>query len=166
MKIKRRKNFVEPVTLGGFEQYLLIRGRDRELPVLLFLHGSPGTPETALFRHYNSELDRDFVVVHWEQRGSGKSFSGDLDPETLTIERMLSDLDELYPEFRVPVYFFLGRHDRHVSADLAEEYFNRLKAPYKELIWFEQSAHNPPYEEPENFNREVLRIGRELFLRE
>lgn len=30
---------------------------------------------------------------------------------------------------QTPVFFFLGRHDRHVDANLAAEYFQRLRAP-------------------------------------
>jgi len=47
--------------------------------------------------------------------------------------------------------FLLGRYDRQVPSVLAEQYFNTIDAPCKQLIWFEQSAHNPPYEEPGRF---------------
>jgi pimeloyl-ACP methyl ester carboxylesterase len=40
-----------------------------------------------------------------------------------------------------------------VPSVLASRYFDRIRAPYKRLVWFEQSAHNPPFEEPEVFNR-------------
>jgi proline iminopeptidase len=50
----------------------------------------------------------------------------------------------------------LGRYDRHVSAALAEQYFKKIKAPYKRLIWFEQSAHNPPFEEPIEFDKILI----------
>jgi pimeloyl-ACP methyl ester carboxylesterase len=55
--------------------------------------------------------------------------------------------------FRVPVVFVLGRFDWHVPSVLAERYFERLIAPCKRLVWFEHSAHNPPFEEPERFVR-------------
>jgi pimeloyl-ACP methyl ester carboxylesterase len=53
-------------------------------------------------------------------------------------------------------FFLLGRYDRHVPSELAEAYFERIDAHYKRLVWFEESAHNPPFEEPDKFNR-VLR---------
>lgn len=51
-----------------------------------------------------------------------------------------------------PVFFFLGRYDRHVDARIAERDFDALQAPAKERGWFESSAHNPPFEEPEPFD--------------
>ena len=65
-----------------------------------------------------------------------------------------TDLLKQAPKLDVPVYFFLGRHDRTVtaSAALAERYFASLEAPAgKHLIWFEDSGHWPQLEEPEKF---------------
>jgi proline iminopeptidase len=62
----------------------------------------------------------------------------------------------------VPVAFLLGRHDRHLDSRIAAAYFDRLRAPSKHLVWFEESAHNPPFEEPERFEREVVEAVRAL----
>jgi pimeloyl-ACP methyl ester carboxylesterase len=51
----------------------------------------------------------------------------------------------------VPIYFLIGRHDVNAPPKLTEEYFNLLSAPHKELIWFEQSGHNPWMNESEKF---------------
>lgn len=75
----------EKIMLGGIEQTIFIRGRDRGQPVLLFLHGGPGLPEMP-FSHANAELERDFIVVHWDQRGAGKSFRPDIAPETMNAD--------------------------------------------------------------------------------
>ncbi len=48
----------------------------------------------------------------------------------------------------VPLVLILGRHDRNVSSDVAAEWFARLQAPSKKLIWFERSAHHMTSEEP------------------
>ncbi|MFC1483937.1 alpha/beta fold hydrolase [Candidatus Neomarinimicrobiota bacterium] len=299
----------EKVILGGVEQSILIRTHDPANPVLLFLHGGPGSPETPIVAHFNKELEKHFVVVNWDQRGAGKSFSKKIPAESFTIDQFIEDAHQLvtwlkqrfdqekifmvghswgsalgmyvvekypedfhayvgtgqlveisrnellsyefvlerarqaehgkaikqlekigYPEngeykgglrsvvmqrkwltrfggfwfgetsmqpmmqvygrspeytffdmiklmkgarrtltllsdeimginlieqvpaVEVPVYFAIGRHDYVAAFVLAKEYFDQLQAPYREFIWFENSAHSPPFEEPEKFN--------------
>lgn len=304
--------------LGGTEQYVLIRGRDRTAPLLVFVHGGPGYSAMPFNRLLNADLENDFVFVNWDQRGAGYSFSAAQDRSTLTLDQIVADLDELvdalrsefgqdevllighswgsvvgleyvsrYPE-KVAVYigvsqvtngaeseaesyrwsveqaqiqgradlladleetgpppygtledmwaqrraltelggvwrrdpqsalhYFLqylsipefawpgfinlaragnrsmeavnatlfgydafeahpvldapvvlmeGVHDRIQSPRLAQAYLDQLVAPHKELIWFEQSAHMPNWEEPETFNDEVRRIAADVGL--
>lgn len=47
-----------------------------------------------------------------------------------------------------PLLLFLGRHDYNVSSSLAAEWFERMQAPSKQLVWFEDSAHEVMNEEP------------------
>ncbi|GAA3914573.1 alpha/beta fold hydrolase [Luteimonas lutimaris] len=47
-----------------------------------------------------------------------------------------------------PLLLFLGRHDYNVSSSLAAEWFERVQAPSKRLVWFEDSAHEVMNEEP------------------
>ena len=42
-------------------------------------------------------------------------------------------------ELKVPVYFFVGRHDQSLPAIVTEDFYNKLKAPKKEMVWFEAS---------------------------
>lgn len=86
---------IEKVMLGGVEQYLIIRGADSTKPVMLFLHGGPGSPEYPFIRTTNPDLEKDFVMVYWEQRGAGKSYSKDLDVKSMTLAQMISDTREL-----------------------------------------------------------------------
>lgn len=83
------------VTLGGVEQYVLLRGRDRTAPLLIYVHGGPGGSETPFLRTHNAELENDFLAVYWDQRGAVKSFDSTLDPSELNISRMTADLGEL-----------------------------------------------------------------------
>jgi proline iminopeptidase len=72
--------------------------------------------------------------------------------------RELSQVDlTRYPTFDVPIFFLLGRYDWHVPAVLAASYFDKIRASSKRLIWFEHSAHNPPFEEPEAFNAALIK---------
>ena len=79
-------------------------------------------------------------------------------------------LDQVFPQlyninFRksatkleVPMYFLLGRHDLNAPTYLAEEYYQLLNAPKKELVWFEHSGHAPWNTEADRYVKEVKRI--------
>lgn len=85
---------LETVKLGGNDQWITVRGYDVENPVLLFLAGGPGGSELAMTRKYLGELEKHFVVVNWDQPGTGKSY-GAADFDDLTPERYVSDGIEL-----------------------------------------------------------------------
>ncbi len=67
-------------------------------------------------------------------------------------------LDGEIPAFQVPVFFFLGRHDYNTPSSIAANYLERLSTPLKDLVWFEQSAHFPFFEEPVRFHSEMVRV--------
>jgi len=75
------------VELGGIDQWVTIRGENRDNPVLLFLHGGPGDATNpwsyAVFRSWL----RHFTVVQWDQRGTGRTLgrSGPSVAPTITI---------------------------------------------------------------------------------
>jgi len=298
---------LQELDLGGSRQWILIRGRDINNPFLLFLHGGPGMPAMYLAHAFQRELEKDFVVVHWDRRGAGKSYSKTLPAESLTDAQLISDAlelitylknrfdvpkvylvghswgtrlglelvkkapqhfyayvgmgqlaftseipaiqdrfirreanrtgnrealrelalkgrrvyekwvfkfgGELYkgtgywpllwtglraPEYtlfdilniskgvslyarhfrstefrgdlaeevlsvRVPVYFFTGRHDYTVPFELSERYFEKLRAPRKRMVWFENSAHFPFFEEPLKFAEEMQKVLDETY---
>jgi pimeloyl-ACP methyl ester carboxylesterase len=300
--------------IGGVEQRLWFRGIDVRKPVVIVLHGGPGASEAALFRLFNPDLENEFLMVYWEQRGTGRSYRTSIPPESMTIDQFVRDLDDvvelvrerfdkdrvvllghswgsalgllyaarhpakvaayvgvgqvadmregerlsyefalrearrrghddaiealvkigppphtvdqmltsrkwverfggsfhadlstgkliwaalqtdeanlvdlikfgrgnrfslehLWDEFRafdiddrltrfdMPIVFMLGRHDWQVPSILAARYFERIDAPAKRLIWFERSAHNPPFEEPARFNRAMVEALRPI----
>jgi pimeloyl-ACP methyl ester carboxylesterase len=293
---------LEQVTLGGWRQYILIRGSDASNPVLMFLHGGPGMPMMYLAHRFQRELENDFLIIHWDQRGAGKSFAADVPVESMDVEQFLSDARELVelvrsrygaekiylaghswgsylgmlfaarhpellhayigigqvvdeqraaaiqdefirrravetgdqealqeleaqgraahekwlfkfggelhrhtswlpflwaglqaPEYSltdavnvgrgssfssrhmrynaiqgpliehvtkvdVPVYFFTGRHDYTTPFELVELYFERLEAPAKRMVWFEESAHFPFFEQPREFTKAMRAV--------
>jgi pimeloyl-ACP methyl ester carboxylesterase len=61
-----------------------------------------------------------------------------------------------FTDLDVPVYFFLGRYDVNAPTVLVEEYVQALNAPYKEIVWFEHSGHNPWINERDMYIEEVL----------
>jgi pimeloyl-ACP methyl ester carboxylesterase/membrane protease YdiL (CAAX protease family) len=86
---------VKYVRLGGVDQWVMIRGENVANPPLIVLHGGPGMSEMGFFRHYNAPLERHFTVVHWDQRGTGKSFDRDIPRSSMTLDQFVADLDEL-----------------------------------------------------------------------
>ncbi len=85
---------LETVRLGGVDQWIQIRGHDRTRPLLLFLHGGPGFPQMP-FAHLNAALERDFVVVQWDQRGAGKSYSWSIPDDSMRVAQFVADAHEL-----------------------------------------------------------------------
>ena len=86
---------LEPVMIGGIPQWLMLRGQAPDLPVLLFLHGGPGAAQIGWARPDQAELERHFVVVNWDQRGAGLSYSPRIPRESMTIDRFVEDLREV-----------------------------------------------------------------------
>ena len=83
------------VPLGGIDQWISIRGESRANPVLLLVHGGPGEaqwPEAEVYRPW----EKDFIVVQWDQRGSGHTFGryGTKTPD-VTLDRISKDGVEL-----------------------------------------------------------------------
>lgn len=86
---------IEEIELGGVKQWIITRAIDTSNPLLLFVHGGPGSTEFPFYKQYATQLERDFIVVHWEQRGAGKSFSSELTADQLSVDHFVSDIDEL-----------------------------------------------------------------------
>lgn len=84
------------VPIGGINQWITIRGQNRDNPVILFLHGGPGTPTNLLDFSMASAWTPTLTLVQWDQRGAGKSFgNGGTSDSDMTIERMAQDGIEL-----------------------------------------------------------------------
>lgn len=293
---------LEQVEVGGFKQWILVRGKDTSKPILLFLHGGPGMPLMYLAHAFQRPLEKDFIVVQWDRRGAGKTYTAKLSPDDLSVSRLLSDTTELVrlllkrfgkkkiylvghsfgsylgmlfvqehpelvkafisvgqvvdseaahniqrrfilkraretgqseiiknvesnkaisyepwlfefggelwhatswwpllwtgvkaPEYslsdvakvpkgsnfssrymtydvidgdlrdhvkkvEVPVYFFTGRHDYTTPFELVERYCDSLKAPHKEMVWFNDSAHFPFLEQPAEFATQMRKV--------
>jgi pimeloyl-ACP methyl ester carboxylesterase len=86
---------MEKVTLGGSEQWITIRGKDVESPVLLYLGiGGPGAGGFPASVMNLAPLEDHFVVVNWDQPGTGKSY-GAVPISTLTVQRFVDDAYQL-----------------------------------------------------------------------
>jgi pimeloyl-ACP methyl ester carboxylesterase len=78
----------------------LIRGRSRQNPLVLFLHGGPGMPMMYLAHSFQRGLENDFVVVQWDRRGAGKSYSPAIDPQHMRMSQELADASQLIEVLR------------------------------------------------------------------
>ena len=85
---------LEKVRIGGIDQWISIRGWNREHPLLLLLHGGPGFPGMP-FAHVTAELEKHLVVVRWDQRGAGKSYSSSIPEHSMNIDQFVADTAEL-----------------------------------------------------------------------
>lgn len=86
---------IEAITLGGIKQWISLRSKNTLNPILLCLHGGPGTAQIAFSRKLQSALDNDFIVVNWDQRGAGRSYSSRIKAEDMRIEKFVLDAEEL-----------------------------------------------------------------------
>ncbi|KCZ91905.1 alpha/beta fold family hydrolase [Hyphomonas hirschiana VP5] len=90
------ESFAAPI--GGVDQWLSIRGKDRDNPVILIVHGGPGSAELAIGWTFQRGWEDYFTVVQWDQRGAGKTYSL-TDPDavipTLSVDRMKADVIEV-----------------------------------------------------------------------
>jgi len=74
------------------------------------------------------------------------------------------DFREDVTSLEVPVYLVLGRHEARGRAVLAEEWFELVEAPHKELVIFEHSGHRAPFDEPGSFAALMRRIQSETLV--
>jgi len=98
------------VNINGTKQGMFIKGKRRNAPVLLYLHG--GMPDYFLTDKYPTGLDELFTVVWWEQRGSGISYDSGLDRSAMTVDTMMNDVitvaDYLRQRFRQDRIYLMG----------------------------------------------------------
>lgn len=81
---------LKKVTLNGRQEWISIRGKNRNNPVLLFLAGGPGGTQMAATRYELSGLEEYFVVVNWDQAGSGKSYNA-ISKKKITVDTYIKD---------------------------------------------------------------------------
>lgn len=97
--IKFNKNIKvteEYIELNGIKQYILHLESSKDKPVLLFLHGGPGAAESLSAHLMQENWEKKYTVVHWDQRGAGKTLSKNFSNNSFpTIEILIDDLKQL-----------------------------------------------------------------------
>ncbi|MGA7825411.1 MAG: alpha/beta hydrolase [Steroidobacteraceae bacterium] len=91
------------IEIGGTKQWISVRGRDRQNPMLLMIHGGPASPEMPTSWWFQGGWEDYFTVVQWDQRGAGKTYDAN-DPElirpTLSLDRITADAAEVVQYLR------------------------------------------------------------------
>ncbi len=78
------------VDINGSKQWISIYGQNRDNPVLLYLHGGPGSATSLYDYAFTRKWADVYTVVTWDQRGCGKSYDKS-HPETITADIMMQD---------------------------------------------------------------------------
>ena len=92
------------VRLTDQEEYITIAGESVNNPVIISLHGGPGSPTSYVDHCWQDYLTDEYTVVCWDERGCGRSYyhNAAVDPnnETLSFDAQLADLDALVDYLR------------------------------------------------------------------
>ncbi|WP_252250686.1 alpha/beta hydrolase [Clostridium sp. ZBS13] len=96
-KIKGESSISElhKVHINGTELEVMIRGYNKENPIAIFVHGGPCCSEIPYVRKYQDLLEKNFTIVHYDQRGSGKSYNIGTDYSNVCADTHVEDLIEL-----------------------------------------------------------------------
>ncbi len=101
---------------------------------------------------------KEYTLSDKEGYARGMGFSA----EHLFGKVVSCDLNVEIPRVEIPIYIVQGRYDYQVSYHLAQQYFEKVNAPDKNLYTFEESAHSPFIEEPEHFHKVLLAIKQKV----
>lgn len=123
--------------------------RKYAMPYGSLLYNRP--PAETLYFH-QPRLSPLYSVADRKAWGEGSVFT------VTTLWPRLADVSFAEVDrVEVPLVFLLGRHDYTVPSPVAAEWLEEVQAPSKELVWFENSAHMPMFEEPGLFFAALLR---------
>lgn len=96
----------------------------------------------------------EYTLPEVSSVAKGSSFSS----ANMKYNVLSANINDEIREYLVPVYFFVGRSDYVTPSELVTDYYNLIKAPKKEIIYFENSSHFPFFEEPEKFCLEIKKM--------
>ncbi len=76
------------VLIGGIKQWITIKGKNCLNPIVLIVHGGPGNPLSLYHDSLHKDWENEFTIVHWDQRGSGKTYQANQETGELTLEQL------------------------------------------------------------------------------
>jgi pimeloyl-ACP methyl ester carboxylesterase len=87
-------NNLEAVNINNSEQWILVRGKNIDAPLIIHVQAGPGFPmiPEAHTMEKRLRLEKDYLVAYWDQRACGKSFNKNADPKTINFSQLTDDL--------------------------------------------------------------------------
>lgn len=104
-----------------------------------------------------SELSPDYTDAEIAHIWDGNEFS-----EHFLLRQVLNLDESATRQLDCPLIVCAGRHDFVVNAELAAKWCADVRAPFKQLVWFENAGHLVMTEEPGKFLVSLLRYARPL----
>ena len=94
MKHKKTFSQLEELNINNSAQWVLVRGKNPDAPLLIHVQAGPGLPmiSEANEMEKHLHLEDEFLVAYWDQRGCGRSFNKNILPETINLTQMADDL--------------------------------------------------------------------------
>ena len=89
--VLKAEDGLQTLLINDQPQAVYIQGDDFSKPILLVLHGGPGFAMMPLLHQINTELEKHFIVVNWDQRGAGLSFGISISEESLSLAQLVDD---------------------------------------------------------------------------
>ena len=115
------------------------------------------------YRHDNDadsdlvKLSPDFTPDELQHIYDGNKFA-----EKFLLAELIDGDWSVHRSFRCPLFLFEGRHDFNANSEVAWEWFEKVQAPEKQFVWFEDSGHMPMTEEPGKFLVSLVRFVRPI----
>ncbi len=171
---------IESVMINNRKQTLLMRGQNVEQPILLCCHGGPGMAQIGFIRHFQKELEKQFIVINWDQRGAGKSFSMKDFGANFTIEQFVSDAKEVIQyvlkKFNKQKLFLAGHSwGSIIGLNIAHQYPKYIEAyigigqivhmKQNEELLYQHLIHSAKKHDHKKALASLLKLGKPPFLR-
>jgi len=107
-------------------------------------------------------FDAPFLSPDYDAGDIGAIDKGNLFTLGKVLPEFLSIDFEKIDSFPLPIVMFMGRHDYTTPSELTSAWLDKVKAPYKQGVFFEHSAHMIPWEEPGKTLISLLKYVRPL----
>lgn len=103
---------LKQISINGTKLEVMIRGCNMDNPIIIFVHGGPGCSEIPYVRKYQDLLEKNFTIVHYDQRASGKSYHFFEDYSDLSADILVDDLlaltDHISARFKQKKVILIG----------------------------------------------------------